>query len=501
MRHPDISRSGAVRRPRVAAGRAALPPGTARWYAPVALTADTLGVLVPVLLVHQLTAQPRPLASALVAALAWVGLRTARHRYRRHGLGESRGLLASARDWLSLLGLLAVARALTGESSEVSAAVLALVWAPLVTGLTAAGLHRHLTGQRHQAQAVRRVLVVGEPDAVELVTARLAARTDHAYVAVGTVLLGPGELSSGVPPLARLPLDGPTPNPAVPDLIPAGTDGSVVLAAARQQCADLVLLVPGARLAGERLRRLSWSVQDTGLSLVVASGLTEVARHRLTLTSAAGLNLLHVAPPPRPGTRTAVKAATDRVVAAAALVLLAPLLALLAVAVRWDSKGPVLYRQTRIGHRGTPFTLWKFRTMVPDAERRRPALEAANEHAATPLFKIRADPRITRVGRLLRRTSLDELPQLVNVVRGEMALVGPRPPLPDEVARYSAVELRRLRVKPGLTGPWQVGGRSELSWDEGLALDLAYTDNWTLTGDLDVLARTVRAVVNGRGAY
>ncbi|MDT0264814.1 exopolysaccharide biosynthesis polyprenyl glycosylphosphotransferase [Streptomyces sp. DSM 44915] len=490
-----------MRRPQVPRRRALPPAGTARWYRPVALTSDALGAFVPVLTVYYLTAQPRPLAAATVATLGWLGLRAAHHRYRRGALGESRGLLASLHDWLLLLGLLAGLRAVTGERSEVSAAALGLLWAPLVTSLTSAALHRHLTGRRHRAEAVRRVLVVGEPDTVDLVTARLAAGTDHAYVTVGAVLLGPGELTSGAPPLARLPAAAPAHSPAVPDLVPAGTDGSVVLSAARQQCADLVLLVPGARLSGDRLRRLSWSVQDAGLALTVATGLTEVARHRVTVASAAGLNLLHVAPPPRRGAAVLWKSALDRVLAALALALLAPLLALLALAVRLDSAGPVLFRQTRIGHRGTPFTLWKFRTMVPDAARRRPALESANEHRASPLFKIRQDPRITRLGRLLRRTSLDELPQLVNVVRGEMALVGPRPPLPDEVARYSTVELRRLTVRPGLTGPWQVSGRSELSWDEGLALDLSYTDNWTLTGDLDVLARTVRAVVSGRGAY
>ncbi|RMI32493.1 exopolysaccharide biosynthesis polyprenyl glycosylphosphotransferase [Streptomyces triticirhizae] len=501
MRHPDVSRSGSVRRPQVTGRWPAGRPDEARWYAPAAVAADAAGVLAPVLLVYHLTDQPRPLAAAAVATAGWLALRAAHGRYRPGRLGESRGLLASAHDWLLLLGLLAGLRAVLGEGSEVSAAALALLPAPLVTGLTAAALHRHLTQRRHRAEAVRRVLVVGEPDAVDAVTARLAAGTDHAYVTVGAVLLGPGELTSGVPPLSRLPVEPPAHCPEVPDLIPAGTDGSGVLAAARRQSADLVLLVPGTRLGGDRLRRLCWSVQDAGLALCVTSGLTEVARHRVTVASAAGLNLLHVAPPPRRGAPLLWKAATDRIVAALALVVLAPLFAALALAVRLDSPGPVLYRQTRIGHRGTPFTLWKFRTMVPDADRHRPALEAVNEHCATPLFKIRRDPRITRVGRLLRRTSLDELPQLVNVVRGEMALVGPRPPLPDEVARYGTVELRRLSVRPGLTGPWQVSGRSELSWDEGLALDLAYADNWTLTGDLDVLARTVRAVVSGRGAW
>ncbi|MGH3314365.1 MAG: exopolysaccharide biosynthesis polyprenyl glycosylphosphotransferase, partial [Streptomyces sp.] len=264
--------------------------------------------------------------------------------------------------------------------------------------------------------------------------------------------------------------------------------------------AELVLIVPGALLTGDRLRRLSWAAHDAGLPLAIASGLTEVALRRVRPSTAAGLNLLHIAPPVRGGPQLAMKTVLDRVGAACGLLLLAPLFALVAAAVRVGSPGPVLYRQTRVGHLGSPFTMWKFRSMVEAADRLRPALAAADEQDG-PMFKIRRDPRVTRVGRLLRRTSLDELPQLVNVLRGEMSLVGPRPPLPEEVAGYDTAALRRLCVKPGLTGPWQVGGRSDLSWDESLALDLRYADNWSITTDLDLLARTVRAVVDGRGAY
>jgi lipopolysaccharide/colanic/teichoic acid biosynthesis glycosyltransferase len=159
-----------------------------------------------------------------------------------------------------------------------------------------------------------------------------------------------------------------------------------------------------------------------------------------------------------------------------------------------------VHRQTRIGRGGKPFTMAKFRTMVADAERLRYQLTGTNEQDGR-MFKIRRDPRITRVGRVLRRYSLDELPQLFNVVQGHMSLVGPRPPLPDEAAGYDEVERRRLAVKPGLTGLWQVSGRSDLSWDETVALDLRYVDNWSPSGDLGVLCRTVGAVVAGRGAY
>ena len=168
--------------------------------------------------------------------------------------------------------------------------------------------------------------------------------------------------------------------------------------------------------------------------------------------------------------------------------------------VRLDSAGPGLYRQVRIGRDGTSFVMYKLRTMTVGAEGELESLLARNE-ASGPLFKLHDDPRVTRVGSLLRRTSLDELAQLINVVRGEMSLVGPRPALPTEVALYDDVELRRLAVRPGITGLWQVSGRSDLSWDAGMSLDLQYADNWRIRGDASILARTFGAVLRRRGAY
>lgn len=190
----------------------------------------------------------------------------------------------------------------------------------------------------------------------------------------------------------------------------------------------------------------------------------------------------------------------DRSGAVLGLLALAPLLLLVAAAVRFTSCGPVFHRQIRHGQHSRPFTMWKFRTMVADAERHRERLATCNESDG-PMFKMRRDPRVTRVGRLLRRSSLDELPQLLNVLRGDMSLVGPRPPLPDEVSRYDERELRRLSVKPGLTGLWQVSGRSDLSWQETVSLDLWYVDNWSVATDVGLMARTLRAVTDGRGAY
>jgi len=193
------------------------------------------------------------------------------------------------------------------------------------------------------------------------------------------------------------------------------------------------------------------------------------------------------------------KRALDIVVSSAALAFTAPLLGLVAVAIKLESKGPVLFSQTRIGKDGQPFTMWKFRSMYADAEARKAALAATSER--TGAFKLKSDPRITRVGRLIRKASLDEIPQLFNVLNGTMSLVGPRPPLPDEVAAYSFVERGRLAVKPGITCTWQVSGRADLAFDRQVELDLAYINRPSVLVDLGLLFRTVPAVLTARGAY
>ena len=201
------------------------------------------------------------------------------------------------------------------------------------------------------------------------------------------------------------------------------------------------------------------------------------------------------------GRALVVKHVLDRIAALTALVLLSPLLIVIACAVRCSSRGPALFRQTRIGRGGRPFTMLKFRSMHAGAETRLAELLMWNDSAGGVLFKLRDDPRTTPVGRVLRRLSLDELPQLLNVLGGSMSLVGPRPPLPSEVARYDAQARRRLLVKPGLTGLWQVSGRSNLSWEESIRLDLDYIERWSLALDTVVLLRTLPAVLRADGAY
>jgi exopolysaccharide biosynthesis polyprenyl glycosylphosphotransferase len=264
---------------------------------------------------------------------------------------------------------------------------------------------------------------------------------------------------------------------------------------------DFVIALPSPELDTPQLRQLAWSLHDVGVELMVAPALSDVATERVAVQPAGGSLLLHVRAPMLTGPQRVLKGVLDRVTASALLFLLSPVMIGTALLVRLTSPGPALFRQRRVGRNSREFTCLKFRTMTADAEARRAELAHLNERNDGLLFKMRNDPRITRVGGALRKYSIDELPQLINVVAGQMSLVGPRPPLPQEVAAYDDALRRRLLVKPGMTGLWQVSGRSELSWDESVRLDLSYVDNWSPALDARILLRTVAAVVRGTGAY
>jgi exopolysaccharide biosynthesis polyprenyl glycosylphosphotransferase len=266
--------------------------------------------------------------------------------------------------------------------------------------------------------------------------------------------------------------------------------------------AHAIVVSPSPTMSAERLRQLAWDLETTGVDMLVAPALVDVAGPRIHVSPVEGQTLLHVQTPRLTGARALIKITFDRVVASLALIVLAPLLALVALIVRLESSGPALFRQVRVGQGGRSFVMYKFRSMYADADQRLEELQSENSHKAGPLFKMGNDPRITRVGRVLRRCSIDELPQLLNVVLGHMSLVGPRPPLPAEVERYEVSHVyRRLMVRPGLTGLWQVSGRSDLDWSETVRLDLYYVENWSLTMDLGILWKTLGAVLKGRGAY
>lgn len=264
--------------------------------------------------------------------------------------------------------------------------------------------------------------------------------------------------------------------------------------------ADAVAVTGGDATRHNYLRELSWSLEGAGVELLVHPGLIEVAGPRMHIRPHVGLPLLHVEQPHFTGWRRLLKRATDLLMTSFGLLVISPILATIALAVKLEDGGPVIFRQTRVGLDGSTFTMLKFRSMHTDAETRLAELRAQNPHIGT-MFKMQDDPRITRVGKLLRKFSLDELPQLLNVLTGSMSLVGPRPPLQSEVAEYQNDARRRLLVTPGLTGLWQVSGRSLLSWEETVRLDLRYVENWTLTLDLLILWKTFFAVVGRRGAF
>ena len=273
---------------------------------------------------------------------------------------------------------------------------------------------------------------------------------------------------------------------------------------ARRACAkvgaDTVLITGGSFSSSTDLRRVGWQLEGSAIDLVVIPSLAEVAGPRIHLRPVAGLPLMHVEPPQADAAGRWSKRLFDIVGALVGLCVFAPLMAVIAVAIKIQDGGPILFRQSRVGRAGSLFSCLKLRSMCVDAESLLGDIRHLNLSDAV-LFKVRRDPRITRVGRFIRRYSLDELPQLVNVLRGTMSLVGPRPPLPGEVEVYDDDVRRRLLVRPGMTGLWQVSGRSQLSWRESIRLDLYYVDNWSMVGDLVILSKTMRAVLSSEGSF
>ncbi|MDH2428928.1 sugar transferase [Sphaerisporangium sp. TRM90804] len=405
------------------------------------------------------------------------------YREKSHGEGseEFRGVFNGG---VGLTAAVAIA-AYTTQTMIARSYVMAML--PLATGLTLVFRHRmrkRLHRRRADGEYLRRVVAVGHRTAVLDLVMQFRRQPYHGMRVVAACV------PPGQHPGNGLDIDG------VPVLGDFGDVGAV----ADRAYADAVAVLACPELDGAALRRLAWSIETKGTELFVAPALMDVAGPRTSIRPVAGMPLLHVEHPEFDGARQVVKSLFDRLVAAAALTLLALPMTVIAVLVRSTSAGPALFTQTRVGRAGNEFQVFKFRTMVRDAERLKVGLLEGNEFDGV-LFKMRNDPRVTRVGGLLRRYSLDELPQLLNVVRGEMSLVGPRPPLPTEVAQYGTDVRRRLVVKPGMTGLWQVSGRSDLSWEESVRLDLRYVENWSLILDLQILWKTWSAVLRGGGAY
>ena len=342
-------------------------------------------------------------------------------------------------------------------------------------------IRKRLHKLRAYGHCMQSVVAVGHEQAVANLVNELRRDPYHGLTVVGACVTQPSKYSE----IAEVPVYG-------------GLDD--ITAAVQSFGADTVAVLSCPEMDAIKLRGLAWELEKTGTDLCVAPALIDVAGPRTTIRPTAGLTLLHVDHPRLGGLRLIFKELFDRCVAATALILLTPLLSLLGAAIWLSDRGPALFTQVRVGKDGRVFRIYKFRTMVVDAEQRKEQLMAENDLNSV-LFKLREDPRITTVGARLRRWSIDELPQLVNVILGHMSLVGPRPALPDEAARYADHVRRRLVVKPGLTGLWQVNGRSDLSWEESVRLDLRYVENWSFALDLQILWKTISVLLRGSGAY
>ena len=342
-----------------------------------------------------------------------------------------------------------------------------------------------------RAQMIRRrsrgdwqnpLLVIGDREAVITLVFDLLHNNDHFYQVVGVGIY------DNTPSGDVLEVEG------VP--IPILGDEKQALATLGKSAANTVAIAGVERFGARALRNLLWDLKSQDIDLLISPTST-----RLMMQPIPGCSLLLVEPPHYGEAKRFHKRAFDVCFASAGLILAVPLLLIAAIAIKLTSRGPVFYAAERIGLDGRPFTMLKLRTMVDNADELLADLADQNESPGGVLFKMHDDPRVTPIGRLLRRFSVDEVPQFINVVKGDMSVVGPRPPLQREVASYDGEVRRRLLVRPGVTGLWQVSGRSDLNWDKSVGLDLSYVENWSMGTDLVIILKTFRAVLGRRGAY
>ena len=429
-----------------------------------------------------------PLVNSLVLAAVWltclVLFRTRCPKFIGSGLEEYRRVMAACFWTFWLVAVLELILKL-----QFSRGYLALA---LPTGLVGLMLSRWLWRnqighRRARGRYQTAVLVIGERGAVENLASELTATPASGYEVVGVCIAGYGTARGEylVVNDREMPILG---------------DETCAVEAIGACDADTVAIAETGHLGMQGVRRLIWKLDPMGVDLLVSPGVMDISPSRMVMRQVAGLPLLHIQKPQYRGAKRIEKRIFDVGFGLFVLAVASPVLVAVAIAIKATSKGPVLYGSERIGINGRPFRMLKFRTMVVDADQQLASLLLKNDSDG-PLFKIRNDPRVTPVGRVLRRLSLDELPQFINVLRREMSVVGPRPPLRREVEGYDSDIERRLLVKPGITGLWQVSGRSDLSWDRAVRLDLSYVDNWSMSGDLAIIAKTLSAVVQQKGAY
>jgi exopolysaccharide biosynthesis polyprenyl glycosylphosphotransferase len=408
--------------------------------------------------------------------------RTYEQRFLWVGPEEFRRVFSAAVLILATVGTVSWALKLDVARGFIVAAL------PLATVLTLVARYAHrqwLHRQRDYGRYTQTTLLVGHRSAVAALDEQIDRGAYHGYRVIGCCLPSAHQ-DLGDDAFNGLPLLG---------------DLTQVADVVKRYEVDTVAVLPCPELDGSALRRLGWALEETDAELLLAPAVTEIVGPRVQIRPVCGLPLLHVEHPELTGVRRLAKECVDRTAAGLGVLVLAPVLVSLALAVRVTSRGPVFFRQERVGRDGHTFTMLKFRSMVHGAYRLHEQLAAGDHDGNDVLYKDKVDPRVTRVGRVLRRYSLDELPQLFNVLRGDMSLVGPRPPLRSEVERYGHDMHRRFLVKPGITGLWQVSGRSDLSWDDSERIDVRYVENWSFTFDLMILWKTVGAVIRGSGAY
>ncbi|WP_297082098.1 sugar transferase [uncultured Demequina sp.] len=500
IKHAPSSAPAAQQVRRTSTQRMAGPNGWAHKYTARLLVLDAILIVVVTALAHTLRFGPDPSAQLVgqpapgyiwfsvgVVTLWMVLLSVARSREARilgHGPQEFQRVVTAS--WQTLAVVAIVALVTQWQISRVYL-VLAIPLGTLALLGGRAISRKFIVAQRDHGELQAQVVIVGPRRTAEQMIRRLRSSRRAGYNVIG-VCLPSHEEKTLANDLSDVPVLGP--------LEDAANEAKTV-------GAEYLLLSGTDELSLREARRLGWQLEGSGVGLIVLPAMVDVAGPRMRMSPVEGLPLLHVETAGYTGSKYILKSVIDRMGAAALLLFLSVPMLLIATAIRVTSKGPVLFRQTRVGRDHQPFTMYKFRSMYQDAESRRDELAGLSrmDVGNKVLFKMKDDPRVTPVGRFLRRYSLDELPQLLNAFKGDMSLVGPRPPLPVEVADWDEDVSRRQLVKPGITGLWQVSGRSDLTWEQSVQLDLYYAENWNLGGDLVIMLRTMWAVVAARGAY
>jgi exopolysaccharide biosynthesis polyprenyl glycosylphosphotransferase len=412
--------------------------------------------------------------------IAMLLARTYEHRYLWVGAEEFRRIFGASMLLVASLGTVSWALKLEVARGFV------VVTLPLLALLTLINRFSQRRWQRRERSKGRNrltVMLVGHAEDVGTLKRQIERKAESGYHVIGAC----------VPLTDRK-------APQVVGTVPVLGHLEDVADIARQHQVDAVAVLPCRDLTGDDLRRLGWELEETSADLLLVPAVTEVAGPRVRVRPAFGMSLMHVERPDIASHRGLLKILFDRIVAATAVLLFSPLFIVVFLGVKLTSPGPAFFRHERIGRHARPIHVLKFRTMYQGADKDFEALLDQSEGNSVQ-FKMHRDPRVTPIGRILRRFSIDELPQLFNVLGGSMSLVGPRPHVQQEVDQYDRDMRRRLAVKPGMTGLWQVSGRSDLSWEASVRIDVRYVDNWSLALDLVILSKTVRAVLNGAGAY